>query len=55
MDKKEKEIKLIEESIKKIKELPNDRKLFFNTGVIMIEVSKEEAIKLLEEKLKELK
>ena len=44
----------IEFSLKLIEQLPDDRKLFFDTGIISIEVTKEEAIQLLKEMLNEI-
>jgi len=39
-----------ERIIEFLKNLPDGRKIYYNLGVLMVEVSKEEAIKLLQEK-----
>ncbi len=44
----------IEYTLKMIKQFPDNRKFFLNTGLISIEVTKEEALKLLEEMLNQL-
>ncbi len=46
--------KTIETTLKWLETLPEGRRLFFNTGVLMIEVTKEEAIEKLKELLKEI-
>ena len=46
--------KTVETTLKWLKTLPDGRRLFFNTGVLMIEITKEEAIQKLEELLKEI-
>ncbi len=45
----------IEFTMELVKQLPEDRKLFFNTSTISIEVTKEEAINLLKQMLEQLK
>jgi len=41
-----------ERIIEFLKNLPEGRKIYYNLGVLMVEVSKEEAIKLLQEEEK---
>lgn len=48
------ERKKIEESLKILESLPSGRKIFFNTGIVMVELTKEEAIKKLKEMLENL-
>ena len=48
------EKKKIEESLKILENLPSGRKIFFNTGLIMVELTKEEAIERLKQILLEL-
>ncbi|WP_457624183.1 hypothetical protein [Persephonella sp.] len=43
----------IEKTLEILKQLPDDRRVFFNTGVLMVEVTKKEAEKLLREHLVE--
>jgi chaperonin cofactor prefoldin len=38
-----------EEVVELIKSLPDGRKIYYNLGPLLVEVTKEEAIKLLEE------
>ena len=38
-----------EEIVELIKSLPEGRKIYYNLGSLLVEVTKEEAIKLLEE------
>ncbi len=45
----------IEFTLRLLNQIPDDRKVFYNTGVLSIEVTKEEAKKLLEQMLEELK
>jgi len=45
-----KESKSKERIIEFLKNLPEGRKIYYNLGVLMVEVSKEEAIRLLQEK-----
>lgn len=47
MDKKE-----IQKTLTLIKKLPENRRFFYNTGLLMVEVSKKEAVQILEEKLR---
>ncbi len=47
MDKKE-----IQKTLTLIKKLPESRRFFYNTGLLMVEVSKKEAVQILEEKLR---
>ncbi len=56
MEKDEKQIKKIqiEETLRLLNSLPENRRIFYNTGVLLIEVTKEEAKKLLEEELEAL-
>ena len=56
MEKDEKQLKKIqiEETLRLLKELPENRRIYYNTGVLLVEVSKEEAIKLLQEELEAL-
>ncbi|MEO2083182.1 MAG: hypothetical protein ABGX12_04055 [Desulfurobacteriaceae bacterium] len=51
MERKEKKNK--NRVVEFVKSLPEGRRLFFNFGSIMVEVTKEEALKLLEEKEEE--
>ncbi len=44
--------KEIEETIKFVKSLPDDRRFFLNTGLLCVEMNKEQALKHLEEALK---
>ena len=50
MDKKE-----IQRTLILIKKLPENRRFFYNTGLLMIEISKDEAVQILEEKLRAMK
>ncbi len=45
----------IEYTLELIEQLPGNRKLFFDTGIISIEVTKNEAIELLKQMLEETK
>ncbi|WP_293447744.1 hypothetical protein [Persephonella sp.] len=53
----EKEIiqKQIEKSLEILKKLPEDRKFFINTGVLLVEVSKKEAEAYLKKELEGLR
>ncbi|SNZ03256.1 hypothetical protein SAMN06265182_0333 [Persephonella hydrogeniphila] len=51
---KEKEKKQIEKTLELIEQLPENRRFFYNTGVLMIELTKEEAVKLLKKELEGL-
>ncbi len=46
--------KTLEKTLEYVKSLPEGRRFFYNTGTIMVEVSKEEAIQKIKEMLKEL-
>ena len=46
--------KTLEKTLEYVKSLPEGRRFFYNTGTIMVEVSKEEAIQKIKEILKEL-
>jgi len=54
MDKKEL-LEELEETLELVKRLPSGRRFFYNTGIICIELTKEEAIKKLEEEIDRLK
>ncbi len=42
----------IQKTLAFIKKLPENRRFFYNTGLLLIEISKEEAVQILEEKLR---
>ncbi len=42
----------IRQTLKLLEKIPENRKIFFNTGVISIEITKKEAEKLLKDKLR---
>ena len=44
----------LKEALDLLSSLPSNRKIFYNTGILSIEVSKEEAKKLIQKKLKEI-
>ena len=56
MEKNEKELKKIqiEETLRLLRSLPENRRVYYNTGVLLLEVTKEEAEKLLREELEGL-
>ncbi len=56
MEKDEKKVKKIhlEETLRLLKQLPENRRVFYNTGILLIEITKEEAEKLLKEELEAL-
>jgi len=55
MDEKEMIYQTIKKTLELLEKLPEDRRLFYNTGVIMVEVTREEARELLEEQIEELR
>ncbi len=54
MDKKEL-LNELEKTLKFVESLPDGRRFFYNTGVIFIELTKEEAITKLKNEINELK
>ncbi|NPA58341.1 MAG: hypothetical protein GXN94_03485 [Aquificae bacterium] len=54
MDEKELLKEQIERTIQLIDLLPEGRKIYYDAGLVMLEVSKEEAKKLLQEELEKL-
>jgi chaperonin cofactor prefoldin len=54
MDKKEL-IQELEETLKIVESLPDGRRFFYNTGIICIEMTKEEVIGKLREEIEKLK
>lgn len=56
MEKDEKQLKKIqiEETLRLLDTLPDNRRVYYNTGVLLVEVTKEEAKKLLQEELEAL-
>jgi len=55
MEKNNTQIKTIEKTLKFLEKLPEKRRLFYNTGILLIEVSKREAEKILKKKLEGLR
>ncbi|WP_457638784.1 prefoldin subunit [Persephonella sp.] len=55
MDEKELLKQQLEKTLHLIQSLPEDRRFYYNTGVIMVEVTKEEAQQLVKEKLEGLR
>ncbi|WP_457624903.1 prefoldin subunit [Persephonella sp.] len=45
----------IEKTLKLLEQMPENRRYFYNTGVLMIEITKEEAIKMLKKELEGLR
>lgn len=56
MEKDEKQLKKlqIQETLRLLNSLPDNRRVYYNTGVLLVEVTKEEAQKLLQEELEAL-
>ncbi len=56
MEKDEKQLRKIqiEETLNLLKNLPEDRRIFYNTGILLLEVTKQEAQSLLKEELEAL-
>ncbi len=56
MSKDEKKLKKleIEETLRLLRSLPENRRIYYNTGALLVEVTKEEAINLLQEELEAL-
>ncbi len=56
MEKDEKQLKKlqIQETLRLLDSLPDNRRVYYNTGVLLVEVTKEEARKLLQEELEAL-
>ncbi len=56
MEKDEKQLKKlqIQETLRLLNSLPDNRRVYYNTGVLLVEVTKEEAKKLLQEELEAL-
>ncbi len=56
MEKDEKQLKKlqIQETLRLLDSLPDNRRVYYNTGVLLVEVTKEEAKKLLQEELEAL-
>jgi len=51
----EKKIKILEEALKLVESLPEGRRFFYNTGVLYVELTKEEAINILKDEIEKLK
>jgi chaperonin cofactor prefoldin len=54
MDEKQLKKIQIEETLNLLKNLPEGRRIFYNTGILLLEVTKQEAQSLLKEELEAL-
>jgi len=48
------EILKLKEALDLLSSLPSDRKIFYNTGILLIEVSKEEAKEIIQKNIQEI-